>query len=534
MLNNKNFYPTPDSLIAAMVGKLKNKNPKYILEPSAGKGDIIKYINSSYILGHGRKNIKAIELDDDLFATLKGKDIEVIDRDFLNYNGGDIFDLIIMNPPFDSGDKHLLKAIDLLYSGEIVCLLNAETIKNPYSETRKELCSQLAALGADIEYRANAFNDAERKTNVEIAIVHIKVDRDIETELLGGAKDKVVEEYIELREEDESNIALNDSIGALELQYNIAKQKGKDAIMGFYKSGCTSHVELTVGNCSSTRGKMQDNMQEQINILNSKLRKDYWHKALSLPKIKGKMTTANRDKFYAELSANSHLEFTANNVRDFAINLIGSYEQTLIDACIELFNDWTHKYSYESETDKNRLHFTTWKTNEAFKVNKKVIKPMYGSYGGYGEAFRKWGKWELNYGIDTKLDDIDKVLNYFAGHKTYRSISDAVKIHMNLLNCEHETSTKCESTFFKIKFFKKGTIHLEFKDLDLLRKFNIVACKGKGWLPNEYGSKSYNDFNSQDKNIVDSFEGEKSYNKNISNAPMFAVDNNALQIGFNE
>jgi len=532
VLNNKNFYPTPPALISAMVSRLKNKSPKYILEPSAGKGDIIDYISKSYILGNGRKEIKAIELDDNLFSLLKGKDIEVIDRDFLQYNGGDIFDLIIMNPPFDNGDKHLLKAIDLLYSGEIVCLLNAETLKNPYSEIRKELVKKLNELNADIEYKIDSFSNAERKTNVEIAIVHIKVDRNIETDLLGNATDVIKEENITLEENKDANIALNDSIQALEIQYNMEKQRGKDAIMNFYKSGCVSYVELKVGSCSSQNGKIQETMQEQINTLNQKLRKSYWFKALTLPKIQSKMTSANQEKFKKELQVNSHLEFTANNVRDFAINLIGSYEQTLVDACVELFDDWTYKYSYTSDTDKNRLHFTSWKTNEAFKVSKKVIKPMCGSYGGYKEAFRMWGKWELKHGIDKKLGDIDKVMNYFAGHKAYTSIVKAVKNQMVILNEGQETSTKCESTFFKIKFFKKGTLHLEFKDLDLLRKFNIVACKGKGWLPDDYGSKQYNDFDNKDKAIADSFEGEKTYNKNISNNSMFAKANEALQIGF--
>ena len=48
------------------------------------------------------------------------------------------YDLIIMNPPFDNGDKHLLKAIDLQKNGgAIICLLNAETLKNPYSKYKK-------------------------------------------------------------------------------------------------------------------------------------------------------------------------------------------------------------------------------------------------------------------------------------------------------------------------------------------------------------------------------------------------------------
>ena len=149
---NKNFYPTPENLIIKMCAKIKNRNPKAILEPSAGKGDIVEYLNKSRIFNYSRPDIKAIEKDPDLFATLMGKDIRVIDSDFLLYNGGDIFDIIIMNPPFAEGDKHLLKAMDILYSGEIVCLLNSETIKNPCTPTRKELCKRLEEVGADIEY----------------------------------------------------------------------------------------------------------------------------------------------------------------------------------------------------------------------------------------------------------------------------------------------------------------------------------------------------------------------------------------------
>ncbi len=529
MIGNKNFYPTPEKLIKKMIDKVNNKSPKYILEPSAGKGDIIEAINNNRCFGYGRKEIRAIELDNDLFATLQGKDIEVIERDFLNYNGGDIFDLIIMNPPFDNGAKHLLKAIEILYSGEIVCLLNAETIKNPYCESRKELVKQLSELGADIEYISNGFSDAQRQTDVEIALIHIEVKKDIEDDLLGSANDNIAEEKVEFESEEEANIALNDSIGALEVKYNFEKQKGRDAIIGFYKSNCSSYIVLKVGDCGSgDHVSIAEKIQEQINNLNSNLRKSYWDKALSLPKIREKMTSANQNRFYAQLKKNSHLEFTANNVRDFVINLIGSYEQTLIDACVELFDDFTHKYSYQSDSDKNRLHYSTWKTNQAFKLNKKVIKPMYGSYGGYGEAFVKWGRWKLNYGCPEKLNDIDKVLNYIAGYRRYQSIADAINLQMHFLNDGDATNTACESTFFKIKFYKKGTLHLTFKDENLLRKFNIIACKGKGWLPDDYGKKEYRKYSKENQETVDSFEGLKSYAKNFHDKAEFAQSNNQL------
>ena len=57
-----------------------------------------------------------------------------------------------MNPPFSNGDKHLLKALQMQEKGgNIVCLLNAETLRNPYTESRKELIRQLDKYDADIE-----------------------------------------------------------------------------------------------------------------------------------------------------------------------------------------------------------------------------------------------------------------------------------------------------------------------------------------------------------------------------------------------
>ena len=169
---NKDFYPTPKHLIGKMYRKLKT-NPTNILEPSAGKGDIVDYIKEND--RHLRRNISAIEIDNNLIAILKDKDIKVIDSDFLSFSAPDKFDAIIANPPFSNGEYHLLKAIEIMYRGEIVFLINAETIKNPYSNTRKDLVNKLEELNADIEYIQNSFLvDAERKTSVEVALIHIQ------------------------------------------------------------------------------------------------------------------------------------------------------------------------------------------------------------------------------------------------------------------------------------------------------------------------------------------------------------------------
>jgi len=82
-----------------------------------------------------------------------------------------------MNPPFSNGAAHLLKALDLQKNGgAIACVLNAETIRNPYTNERKVLCKKLEELNASIEYMQGAFISSEHPTGVEIAIIKVLIE----------------------------------------------------------------------------------------------------------------------------------------------------------------------------------------------------------------------------------------------------------------------------------------------------------------------------------------------------------------------
>ncbi|PJC58181.1 MAG: hypothetical protein CO025_09935, partial [Ignavibacteria bacterium CG_4_9_14_0_2_um_filter_37_13] len=37
--------------------------------------------------------------------------------------------------------------------------------------------------------------------------------------------------------------------------------------------------------------------------------------------------------------------------------------------------------------------------------------------------------------------------------------------------------------FFSMRCYKKGTLHLEFRDESLWHEFNMRACANKKWLP---------------------------------------------------
>ena len=138
--------------------------------------------------------IDCIEKDSNLRKMLEGKDYHVIHDDFLTYQGRYHYDMIIMNPPFKDGDKHLLKAFEVQkYGGSILCILNAETLKNPYSISRKLLVQKLEEYNADIQYYTDAFlaDDVERKTNVEVAVVKVEIpQKQWESDIFQRLKEK--------------------------------------------------------------------------------------------------------------------------------------------------------------------------------------------------------------------------------------------------------------------------------------------------------------------------------------------------------
>ena len=109
-----------------------------------------------------------------------------------------------------------------------------------------------------------------------------------------------------------------------------------------------------------------------------------------------------------------------------------------------------------------------------------------------------------------QLDDIDIVMNYFDGLSCYERLSDALKKAF-----AQDQSSGIESTYFRATAYMKGTIHLTFKDPDIFRRFNLAASQGKGWLPNGYGEKPYHEMHPEEQRVVDSFEGQKSYGKNL-------------------
>lgn len=168
------FFPTPKTLIQKIIPLLDVKKGMSILEPSAGKGDILDALREQY---SNSVQLSACEIHYDLRKFLELKGYNVVTHDFLNLT--ETYDRIIMNPPFEKGIDidHVNHALSLLNrNGRLVAIMGEGSFirSNKKEKTfRDMLFEQNAFVSEPIK---NAFKDAFNQTGITVRIVVIKED----------------------------------------------------------------------------------------------------------------------------------------------------------------------------------------------------------------------------------------------------------------------------------------------------------------------------------------------------------------------
>lgn len=519
---NKDFYPTPEHLISKMFFKIKKTNINNILEPSAGKGNIVDYLKNTSLYRNRKYEIDCIEKDNELRKFLKGKSHKVIFDDFLNFNTMKKYDVIIMNPPFSDGDKHLLKALSLMkdYGGEIICLLNAETLKNICTVYRQDLKNQLDDYKAEIEFIEKAFVDAERKTHVDVALIYINIPSKVkESDILKNLQK--AREY-KTQENQYTQVVHNDFIEQIIEKYNFEVNAGIKLIEEYnlispilknsFAPGASDILQLQLN---------KDRKHDLVNDFIEAVREKYWNALFNNPNFAEAFTSNLLKEFHGKLSELAGYDFNHFNITEIKKELASKMITSVESAILELFDELSYKNSYNPEFQKNIHYYNGWKTNKAYKINKKVILPLNATH---------WYSKELEYtwSVANRLSDIEKVLNYL-NNKDVESI-DLDKTLRTKLDLGITKNIDCK--YFTLTFYKKGTCHLTFKDDDLLLKFNIFGSQKKGWLPPMYGKKAYKEMNKEEQETIKEFQEEKEYNKVFDNPNLYlnSIGPNLLMI----
>lgn len=536
--NNPDFYPTPAHLVKKMLNKVNFKEVTTVLEPSAGKGDLIEMVKQKEGGLYGYKfDIDAIEKDANLRYILNGKGFRVVHDDFLTYDTLKQYDLIVMNPPFSDGCKHLLRALEMQAKtgGQIVCLLNAETLKNPFNNDRITLQRELTEYNADVDFLSDEFIDAERKTAVETALIYVNIPK-VEKESFIFEELRRTEKYKEPDNLNITDIAEGDFLKRTVKQYQMEVEAGIKLINEYeaMKPYIMRDFEKADGKnalyneCILSLGFANGERVLNINAFIREVRGKYWRALFKNPNFVGLLTENLQTDLYNRIDELKDYDFSMYNIMTLKIQMSNELVKGVEDTILSLFEELGNKYSYIDETSKNIHYYNGWKTNKAWKINKKVIIPLTG-YGFWGDRYEPTHYKTLN-----KLQDVEKCFNYLDG-----GLTDAIDLKESLSFAEQYGETKnIQLKYFTVTFYKKGTCHIVFNNNELLNKFNIFGSQRKGWLPPSYGKKQYKDMTPDEKAVVKEFNGtEAEYNKIVQNPEYYLFDSNSvlmLEIGRNK
>lgn len=567
------FYPTPDTLAKQLFDMADLSGVKTILEPSAGKGNLIlSYVKYRNVRSSIQSDVDAIEIDPmlrtflshefskeketELRKSVEGinkkrkysyndaftdglsddekeiwndtmyeivsrrKDVKVhiVHDDFMTYDTRKHYDLILMNPPFSETDSHLLKAIQMqeVCGGKILCICNAETLLNPYSAKRKMLMNKIHSLDTKLKFVDGAFaTNAERKTNVRVALIYINIPEVKHESDIYNRLHKAHEEQESNEENSATELAVTDFIENIVSQYKMELDLGLAFIDEYkallpylltevrdgVKSGYGLH--LTVGDDDDDT-PTSNSRNRYVNFV----RKKYWTSIMNNPKFTGKLTENLRSKYSRMVDSLVDYDFSVFNIQNVMAEMNAEMSKGVEETILALFDKLSSEYSWYPETKNNIHYYNGWKTNKAHCVNKKVIIPCNG-------CFSDW-QWDRN-PLDTwkcmeTFSDIEKCLNYLDGNMT-AEVDMKAAFEKAKENCDYKN---IKTKYFTVTLFKKGTAHLKFTNDELLMRFNSYASAKRGWLPPCYGKKHYKDMNTEEKLVIDSFQGETKYEEGMN------------------
>ena len=401
---NASFYPTPPEVAEKMLAKVGKLYERSILEPSAGKGDLAdaavgkldRYYNRC------REIVHCIEIEPELQATIRGKGYPLVGTDFLTFWPDEKYDLIIMNPPFASGEAHLLHAWEILDHGDIVCLLNEQTLLNPCTVHRKLLATIIEEHG-EVEHLGSCFaEDALRKTQVRVSMVHLRKKQEPPKFSFDAGSDEEGAAVFSDGSRFEGEVATRDTVGNLVAQYGRCRELFVRIAhlaqeLAHYAGPLGTDGGETVGEALKELMRQKPTRRAQEEAYNRfvrSLKKSAWREVLRLTDVRNLASHGVQKEIDRILESNERMAFSEENVYALVESIFLNRGAILQQCVVEAFDLMTRYY------DENRVHVEGWKTNDAWKVNRRVVLPRvvsvtfggsgYLSYGNSRQNLKSW------------------------------------------------------------------------------------------------------------------------------------------------
>jgi hypothetical protein len=473
------FYPTPPDVIETMMQGIDVTGLK-ILEPSAGSGNIVDWLK-----GAGAE-VMACEIDMQLRRILSGK-CELLEIDCMDLRSHHVshINMVVMNPPFSKQEDHLLHLWEIAPAGcDFIMLCNASMVNNKWGKAREQITSLIDQFGS-FQSLGKAFKTADRNTEVEIGLLRIKKPGENNDDEFDGF-------FMEDEREEETgegimsyNVVRDlvnryvEAVRIYDKQIEVGVQMNK-MISSFFGSGFGFQVKQ--GDEITTRNSFKKSLQ----LAGWK----YIFEKLNMEKIATKSLKEDINKF---VQNQYNVPFSMRNIYHMIDIVVGTTSSRIDKAINEVFDKVTSlseggsfDWKLKKDIPKTYPNRETWKTNSHYLLTKKFIVP---SVSGYGYSYN--GRLSFAYhssgGNCEMINDLEKCLCYITGEDW-----DDIKLFTwnNYSNKQGNSKAGYECLpntwyddhhFFKYKMFKKGTMHIEFKDEDTWARFNQRVAKIKGY-----------------------------------------------------
>ena len=498
------FFPTPPELGDYMWRLFKHDYFGRVLEPHGGDGALAKadprrerYMRGSYT---DYCQIDCCEIDVAKHAALREAGMRVVGVDFLEFTRANQYGRIIMNPPFQNGDKHLLHAWDLMHDGEIVSLLNAETLRKLISKDRIKL-SKLIEEHGTVEFREETFIEpvTNRKVVLDIAIVYLRKRADMSSivgDLLRDLSgDTNTEDSMGAQFADMNELAVpNSQLENLVVAFNAAVLSMTAKVHAEAKA---SYYAALLGDTLARRqgveGAALKPTQVDAKGLSAALYAGYeelkdraWASVLDSTDVRSRLSQRTARDLERQFEEIKQLEFTLANVRAFLLGLVQNQGKLQLDVCCDAFDAicrfstdncvWIKGYRPGSGWYSNNVHA---RGPKRLKYTRFIIPGHSNIYGFVPYETRQF------------LNDLDLAFATLDGRQQPEEpLTQVFEENLQALRDGERVS----SSYLDIRYYPGvGTIHFFPRRKDLMDRLNRVVGRQRQWLPQE-GEKVSDDF----------------------------------------
>ncbi|OAI27910.1 DUF4942 domain-containing protein [Methylomonas koyamae] len=476
------YYPTPEALSRKAWAMFKNQQFARVLEPSAGEGHLLR--PGPYQYGK-RLPIDCIEIDIRKHAVLRDEGYAVVGMDFLQFQSGSVYSHVIMNPPFADGAKHVLKAWEILFDGEIVAILNAETVRNPFSKER-QLLLRLIEQHGEVEFLQEMFagEDAERKTPVDVALVWLKKTSTFEQDILGSILDDLRQDRLEADDlagefHLPHELALpNAFIDNAVLMFNAAVEAARQAVVSEARASRYRTMlgktlgELSGGGISSEDDSSSDAVKRTLFKRYRDLKNRAWASILRSTQVTSRLSSTAQKRLESDFEAVKSLEFTVPNIYGFLQGIIDQQGKIQLSMVCDVFDLITRYHS------DNTVFYMGWKSNDKHRALGMRIKTTRFVIPGHAtESYQNDLSWESQ----RMLADFDKVFAMLDGkYEAAVGLESVFRNHFHALR----TGQRISGSYFDVRYYPGvGTIHFFPTNKALIDRMNRLVGNHRRWLP---------------------------------------------------